>query len=206
MARAPTEPPVAELVLTTLAEIPKLPTFRRAGPQDAAELARATFLHGVRVDMGVMAGQLGVSRATIYRWCGSRELLHEKILEQRAQEFSGWARAHAQGEGLERVIDAVRLILAETAKAQPVRRFMEREPKLALRILTRRRGAVQRAITESLVDMLSEGDGPAVTDDLTLRIGEATHLASVLQWAAVAIDELPDTDEIVTVVRRQLIE
>ena len=197
-----TEPPIAEVVVDTLDAIPSFPSFRRANSDDAAALARATFLQGTRVDMGVMAEQLAVSRATVYRWCGSREALHERILEQRALEFSAWARRQAQGEGLERMIDMLRHILRATTTAQPVRRFMEREPKLALRILTLRDGAVHRVIAQTLAEVASETT--TVSPDLQSRIDDAVQLGSVMQWASIAIDEEPDTEHIVRMMRRQL--
>jgi AcrR family transcriptional regulator len=203
MARArTTEPPVAEIVVGTLDAVPTFPSFRRATRDDAFLVARATFLQGARVDMGTMAEQLAVSRATVYRWCGSREALHEQILEQRALEFSTWARAEARGEGEERVIDVLRHVLRATTNAQPVRRFMEREPKLALRILTLRDGAVHRVIAETLVDVAREAG--TVSPDLKSRIDDAVHLGAVMQWATVAIDEEPDTEHIVGILRRQL--
>ncbi len=204
MAKAGQQPPVAERVATTLGPIPQFPAFRRAEPRDALELARATFLHGDRLDMGTMASQLAVSRATLYRWCGSREQLHEQILEQRAREFCAWASAEAQGEGMERVLDLLRLILDATIDAQPVRRFMEREPKLALRILTRRNAAVHRVIAETLLEAASGAQSGRLPTDLDERIDDAVHVAALLEWATIAIEETPDTAAIVATVRRLL--
>jgi hypothetical protein len=97
-----------------------------------------------------------------------------------------------------------RLIMRATVSAQPVRRFMEREPKLALRILTRRDGAVHRVISQTLEQVAAEAQPSAMTADLRSRIGDAVHLASVLQWATIAIDEEPDTQHILDILRRQL--
>ncbi len=52
---------------------------RRRGRPAAAtreqvlELARSTFLRGLRVDVQALAAELGLSRATIYHWFGSRD-------------------------------------------------------------------------------------------------------------------------------------
>ena len=43
-------------------------------------LARRTFLAGERIDMQTLARSLGVDRATLYRWVGSRERLLTEIL------------------------------------------------------------------------------------------------------------------------------
>ena len=146
----------------------------------------------------------GVSTATLYRWWGSRELLHERILEQRAREFGEWARAEATGDGVERVLAALRLILDATAAAQPVRRFMEREPHLALRVLTRRDGAVHQELTDTLCEIAEEACADLDLERLRDRIGVAVHVGSALQWGSVAIDEEPPTDYILEILRRQI--
>jgi AcrR family transcriptional regulator len=205
MARAQTtQPPVAEALPGALEPIPTVPAFRRAKPEDAMAVARATFLHGERLDMGALATQLAVSRATLYRWCGSRELLHERILEQRAREFGEWARAETTGDGRERALAALGLILEATAAAEPVRRFMEREPHLALRILTRREGAVHRMLTDTLYEMAAETCAEVDLERLRDDIDVAVHVASALQWGSVAIDEEPSTDYILEILRRQI--
>ncbi len=198
------EPPIAESLVRALDPAPVLPTFRRANRQDAEQFARATFLHGTRLDMGTMAEQLDVSRATLYRWCGSREALHERILERRADEFSAWACGRVRGKGDERLIDMLRLIMRATLDAQPVRRFMEREPKLALRVLTRRDGLVHCAISRALEELAAEAGPSALTAELRGRISDAVYLGSVLQWTTIATEEMPDTEYILGILRRQL--
>jgi AcrR family transcriptional regulator len=58
---------------------------------DAFRRARQTFLAGQRVDMGRLADDLGVNRATLYRWVGSREQLLVEIL---------WSLSHRTFENL----------------------------------------------------------------------------------------------------------
>jgi len=201
MARTRTRPPVAESVG---GEDPIPRIFRRATAQDAMELARATFLHGARVDMGELAKELAVARATLYRWCGSRERLHEQILAQRAREFSTWAHDEAAGEGDERVLDHLRLMLDATAQAQPVRRFIAREPQLALRILTSEHGEVHRVLVQGLCDVADEALTPRRAKVLKGRLDVAVDVATALQWVTIAIDDEPQSERIVDVVRTQL--
>jgi AcrR family transcriptional regulator len=201
MARTRTTPPVAELVGAG-EPIPQI--FRRATAEDAIVLARATFLNGMRVDMGALAKQLSVARATLYRWCGSRERLHEQILAQRAREFSTWALGEGEGEGLERVLDHLRLMLDATVEAQPVRRFIEREPRLALRILTGEQGEVHRILVEALRSVAAEVLTPRRAKALESRMDVAVQVATALQWVTVAIDDDPQTERIIGVVRTQL--
>ncbi len=201
MARTRTRPPVAESVG---GEDPIPRIFRRATPRDAMELARATFLHGARVDMGTLAKELAVARATLYRWCGSRERLHEQILAQRGREFNTWARGEAVGEGDERVLDYLRLILDATAHAQPVRRFIAREPQLALRILTSEDGEVHRVLVQGLCDVVDEVHTPRRAGILRRRLDVAIEVATALQWVTIATDGEPESERIVEIVRAVL--
>ena len=154
--------------------------------------------------MGAMAKRLAVSRATLYRWLGTREQLHELILEERAREFALWARAEATGDGLARVLDVIRLALDATANAQPVRAFLEREPQLALRILTLEHGAVHEVFAQALRDVVDETHSARSAAKLRGGIDVAVHVASALQWLAVAIHDEPQVDQIVAVARAQL--
>lgn len=52
----------------------------RPTPLDALRLARRQFQAGDRIDMQSLAAQLGVDRATLYRWVGSREHLLAEVL------------------------------------------------------------------------------------------------------------------------------
>ena len=57
-------------------------TEKRRGPTplDALELARRHWLAGERIDMGALARELGVSRATLYSWVGSKERLLGEVI------------------------------------------------------------------------------------------------------------------------------
>ena len=154
--------------------------------------------------MGAMAKRLAVSRATLYRWLGTREQLHELILEERAREFVSWARGEAEGDGLPRVLDVLRLVLGATADAQPVRAFIEREPQLALRILTREHGAVHDVIALALRDVVDETLQARGAKRILERIDAAVHVAAALQWLAVAIHDEPRVEQIVAVAQAQL--
>ena len=54
-----------------------------ASPDDVLGAATAQYLAGQRLDLTELAKSLGMSRATIYRWFGSREsLLGEVVARQ----------------------------------------------------------------------------------------------------------------------------
>ena len=90
------------------------PRFRRPTRDDAAELAREMFDAGERIDVLTVARRLGVSRATMHRWFGTRDQLLTAVLERVADDFVAAAEAAAQGEGDERILDFSRRLAAES--------------------------------------------------------------------------------------------
>ena len=60
-----------------MATAPKRPRGRPAAADrsEVMALATAQFLSGRRIDVQAIAAELGLSRATIYRWYGSRDRL-----------------------------------------------------------------------------------------------------------------------------------
>src|SRR4051812_48627820 len=88
------------------------PLLRRPRPDDAIELAGATFFAGARVDMQTLAARLGISPATLYRWFGSRAGLLEAVFERIAEEFTAQARREAQGDGDDLVCDYARRLMS----------------------------------------------------------------------------------------------
>src|SRR3989440_10147442 len=57
------------------------------------------YLRGRRVDVQAIAAELGLGRATIYRWFGSREGLLGEVLFQAAEPLLAEARTRAKGRG-----------------------------------------------------------------------------------------------------------
>jgi AcrR family transcriptional regulator len=184
--------------------IAALPEFRRARPRDALDIAYATFLDGARVDMGTLAQQLDVSRATLYRWFDSRDQLLEQVLSRLADEFSASARAEAEGEGDERVLDFVRHIMLTTVGFQPIRSFVEREPQLALRLLIGQNGAVHRSLARALFEVIAETHSARDAKALEDAIDDVVQVGTSLQWATLAIGEEPQIERAVGVIRALL--
>src|SRR5688500_15666061 len=71
----------------------------RATPRELFALAVTMWNAGERFDIGKMAQRLGVSRATVFRWVGSRELLYGEVLSKLFQTALAEAVAEARGKG-----------------------------------------------------------------------------------------------------------
>lgn len=173
-------------------------------PVDVLVAARRHFLAGERVDMGNVAAELGISRATLYRWVGTRELLLGEILWSLAQRGLAEARAAATGRGVDRVMQFYERFLHLTAAHPAIRRFVENEREAALRILTSREGVQQRRLIDALRALLEE---LARAGELELRIDAAdlayvmTRIGESFIWREFVTGEEPDLARAAEIVR-----
>ena len=169
---------------------------KAVGPLDALAAARRHFLKGERVDMGELAAELGIGRATLYRWVGSRERLLGEVLWSLAEAGVRQARERAEGvTGAERIARFAQHFLELTAASVPVRRFLENEAEAALRILTSKDGVQQQRLIREQEKLIREeveaGRYEAKLDPADLayvmvRIGES------FLWRDLITGEEPD--------------
>src|SRR5438270_1770693 len=103
----------------------------RATPLDALRAARRMWLAEQRLDMGALAAELGISRATLYNWVGDRERLIGEVLWSFADDSIARAQAQATGSGPSYISDVIERYLTALAAFEPNRRFIARDPELA---------------------------------------------------------------------------
>jgi AcrR family transcriptional regulator len=181
------------------------PEFRRPGREDALKLARRGFLAGERVDMQVLAEQLGVARGTLYRWVSSREHVLDELLGQIAGETFAAVCEATGGRGLSRILAASRSAMELFVALEPLRTFITREPQLAVSLLMAEAGGVHRELAAVLRDLLdAEGatPGPALED----RINVVVHIATSLIWVSYAVGDEPQIERTTNVIRELLRE
>jgi AcrR family transcriptional regulator len=128
----------------------------RPTPLDALRLARDRWLAGERIDMGALARELGISRATLYSWVGSKERLIGEVLWSFAEEGVRQARERATGTGADYVVDVIEHFNHLNANFAPLRRFIEQDPELALRVLASKEGPVQERMIAVARELLAE--------------------------------------------------
>jgi AcrR family transcriptional regulator len=132
-------------------------TRTSATPAAAFLAARRMYLKGQRIDMLALAAELGVSRATLYRWTGPRERLLADILWSLSDEVFEQAKAdHLEHTGVERLLAIFRQHVGVLVEAQPLHTFLREETHAALRILTSREGGVQSRTVEKLAELYRE--------------------------------------------------
>lgn len=92
--------------------------------------------------MSALATELGVGRATLYRWAGNREDILGAVLAEATErtfrsavhEVAG--RADDRGDGARRVLAVVECFMRRVLAADPLRALTQREPRLFVRLAT----------------------------------------------------------------------
>jgi AcrR family transcriptional regulator len=172
---------------------PGRPAGPAGSPPGRAVALAARWVHeGRRLDMQGIADERGMSRATLFRQAGSREALLGKALWVLAEQTLAAATArwearrpagqlHTPGTG--------RQVNAIVSRSRGLRRLLDDEPALALRVLTDPLGPVQpgivafvegllrRDIDEFGLVTLTEPDALAYA---LVRLGESFLYADVL--------------------------
>jgi AcrR family transcriptional regulator len=106
--------------------------------------------------MQALAEELGVSRATLYLWVGSREKLIGEVLWSFADAGLRQARDGARGSGAAYVLDVFRRFIRANAAFAPLRKFIEQDPELALRVLTSKSSPVQGRMVDATRALLAD--------------------------------------------------
>ncbi|MFI0481186.1 QsdR family transcriptional regulator [Actinomadura sp. 9N215] len=109
---------------------------RPAGPAMALAAASEHYLRGEPIEMSALAAELGVGRATLYRWVGSRERLLGAVLAEMTERTYRVAARGVGGAGAERIIKVLDRFMRAVVDAEPLKAFTERETRLFIRLAT----------------------------------------------------------------------
>ena len=129
---------------------------RKPDALDAFRVARRWFFAGRRIEMQELAAELGVNRATLFRWVGGRDELLGEILWSLAEPTLLGAVKASDGDGAELITGAIGHFAAMLDQADFLRAFLRREPERALRILTTRAGTVQARLVVAIENLLND--------------------------------------------------
>jgi AcrR family transcriptional regulator len=127
-----------------------------ASRTDVLACARRRYLDGERIDMSAVAAEVGVSRATLYRWFGARDELVGEAIAREAEAYFARVRARVDGRGAAALLETFDQINRGLARAPAVRRFLEQEGAAALRILTSSAGKVQPASVAAIASLIED--------------------------------------------------
>ncbi len=117
--------------------------------------ARRQYLDGQRVDVTVLARQLGLGRATIYRWFGSRDRLLGEIIAAELEHLVEATRRRVRRRGVDGLLEVFDRINRVLAGSSALRRYLEQERTAAMRVLTSSSGPVQPRAVSCVADLIA---------------------------------------------------
>lgn len=125
-----------------------------ASRADVLRVVRRQYLDGERVDLTVVSRELGLSRATIYRWFGSREALLGEVIADELEKVVDRERSQVRRRGATGLLAVFDGINRALVRSSAVRRFLEQERNGAMRLLTASSGVVQPRAVELVRDLI----------------------------------------------------
>lgn len=152
-------------------------------PEEVVRAAKRMFLGTGSVEMRALARQIGVGRATLYRWNGSREEVLSEVLLSLALANLKRAEAEVATEpGPGRFCDVHDLHLRRICANASLRSFVRTEPDSALRVLLDANGRVHLGVARALADFIRRQEtasgwraplGPEHLSRVASRLSEA---------------------------------
>jgi AcrR family transcriptional regulator len=127
-----------------------------ASREDVIEAGLHRYLRGRRVDVQAIAAEIGVGRATVYRWFGSRDNLIGEIVIRATEPVLAEARAGLKGKGGPGLLDTFDRFNRALADAPALRAFVDQERDAALRLIASSAGVVQPRIVELITALITE--------------------------------------------------
>src|SRR3954469_12069239 len=127
-----------------------------ASREDVLDAGLHRYLRGKRVDVQAIASELGLGRATIYRWFGSREKLLGEVIILATEPVLAEARAGLAGKGGPGLLDTFDRFNRDLADAPALRAFVDQERDAALRLIASGAGIVQPRIVELITGLITE--------------------------------------------------
>ena len=103
-----------------------------------------------------LANEVGVSRATLFRWVGNRDALFAEILWSLAEPTLRKIVDSVSDRGGIRVARILGRFAADLLSADYFRAYLRREPERALRVLTTRAEDVQRRVVAAVEAILRQ--------------------------------------------------
>lgn len=171
----------------------------RATPLDAFNLAKKNWLTTQKLNVGELAEQLGVSRATLFRWIGNKDLLMGEIMWSLYEPTVRQARENCPGEGVEYVVNVFRQVNTSILTHQPMRIWLHADGQYALSILASRNSAYHARMVDLNTDMLTQETNRG-TIQPAMNIGSLSYfmcrIGQSCIFSEMTLGQEPDMDQL----------
>ena len=128
----------------------------RVTPADAFNAARGGIQRGEKLDMVALADQLGISRATLYRWTGDRDRLLADVVATELDDLIRAAAGRATGSGARRLETAIAWFLNTLAGLPALRAFLMNEGESGLQMITSPAGPIRPRVVATVAALIDE--------------------------------------------------
>jgi AcrR family transcriptional regulator len=164
--------------------------------EQVVQRALGCFLSCERVDMQSLAAELGVGRATLYRWFGDREKLLGIVLWRLSHQTLEWLAAQDDPEDTAHVLASIAAFMQVTSEFAPLRHFLTAEPAMALRVLLERDGTLINELAAWAEHRLAiAGFGTTPGDPSSAELAEVlVSVTSTYCWARIIAGGEADID------------
>jgi AcrR family transcriptional regulator len=135
-----------------------------ASREDVLGLVTQQYLEGQRVDLTVVARRLGLGRATLYRWFGSREALLGEVVAEQLELLVARKRAEVKQRGPAGLLEVLDKVNRTLTRSHAVRRLLEQERDSAMRLLTSSHGVVEPRAVACVKALIEEEVSAAAYD------------------------------------------
>lgn len=171
-----------------------------ATPADAFSRARRIWLKGDRLHLADLAEDLGIGRATLFRWVGNKDLLLGDILWSLYAPIRASVVASTPGAGVDFVVEVYRWITIELVSAKPLRDFIKQDPEHALRVLTSSASTMHSRVVEANTLMIQDQIDKGYLEKPPMRVESLSYfmvrLAESCLYSDVIIGREPNIEEV----------
>jgi AcrR family transcriptional regulator len=124
--------------------------------EDVLRLVTEQYLEGERVDLTLVAAKLGLGRATIYRWFGSREALLGEVVAQQLEQLVARKRGRVKRRGPAGLLEVLDQVNRALTRSRALRHLLEQERGTALRLLASSAGVVEPRAVACIQALIEE--------------------------------------------------
>jgi len=125
--------------------------------------------------MSALAYELGVNRATLYRWVGSREELFVEIIWSLSERTLEKIGDDVGAKGAERIVQVITRFLEAVIANAGMQRWLAEEGEYAMRLLTRHNTGFQPRLIGAVQELLGH-EADAGRLDLPADLREVAYV------------------------------
>ncbi len=172
-------------------------TWHSCQPIDLHSLARQWFIDAKRIELQKLAVELGISRATAYRWAGSAERLVGEVLASLVDDTFKQVAQRSTNTGSERVFEVLERGMHYAHRFRPLRQFLANNAQLGLKIVASKHGPVQERTIANLRQLLEEeveGGNMTLSVEPAVMAYALTRIVESFLYADLIIGAKPDLE------------